>query len=150
MFVKIKELPEKIKKKALKRMKDQRGIEDSDIVLAAAFDFSKTKEGYDFWYKVSDSYGDPLTLGSFYDMLERDASVIIGVDDIRVREPEVVKPDPIVESVVDQLRSRSEVGIKKYGTTLEDNKLSTAEWIEHAKQEAMDFVLYLEKLKTTL
>ena len=37
MFVKIKELPEKIKKKALKRMKDQRGIEDSDIVLAAAY-----------------------------------------------------------------------------------------------------------------
>lgn len=150
MFVKIKELPEKIKKKALKRMFEQRETTDSDCALAAAFDWYRTKEGYDFWHKVSDSYGDPLTLGSFYDMLERDASVIIRVDDIRVREPEVVKPDPIVESVVDQLRSRSEVGIKKYGTTLEDNKLSTAEWIEHAKQEAMDFVLYLEKLKTTL
>ena len=56
--------------------------------------------------------------------------------------------DPIVESVVQKLRSRSAVGIKKYGTTLEDNnELSVGEWVEFAQEEVMDFILYLEKLK---
>jgi hypothetical protein len=150
MFVKIKELPKDLKKKALKRMIQQRGLADDSTTVAAAFDFSKTKEGMDYWSEVCNAYGDALTLENFYDMIERDASVIFGVDGIRVKEPQVVKPDPIVESVVNQLRDRSEVGIKKYGTTLDGNKLSTSEWIEHAKQEAMDFVLYLEKLKSTL
>ena len=58
--------------------------------------------------------------------------------------------DSIVESVINQFKQRSEVGINKYGTTLDRNDLSTYEWIEHAKEEAMDFVLYLEKLKHEL
>ncbi len=56
--------------------------------------------------------------------------------------------DSIVESVINQFKQRSEIGIKKYNTTLDRNDLSTLEWIEHAKQEAMDFILYLEKLKS--
>jgi hypothetical protein len=58
--------------------------------------------------------------------------------------------DSIVESVINQFKQRSEVGIKKYNTTLDRNDLSTLEWIEHAKQEAMDFILYLEKLKSDI
>lgn len=57
------------------------------------------------------------------------------------------KTDSIVESVVNQFKERSEVGIKKYNTTLDRTDLSTLDWINHAQQEAMDFVLYLEKLK---
>ena len=56
--------------------------------------------------------------------------------------------DSIVESVINQFKQRSEVGIKKYNTTLDRTDLSTLDWIEHAKQEAMDFILYLEKLKS--
>ena len=56
--------------------------------------------------------------------------------------------DSIVESVINQFKQRSEIGIKKYNTTLDRNDLSTLDWIEHAKQEAMDFILYLEKLKS--
>jgi hypothetical protein len=58
--------------------------------------------------------------------------------------------DKIVESVINQFKQRSEIGIAKYGTTLERKDLSTLEWIEHAKQEAMDFILYLERLKQEL
>jgi hypothetical protein len=58
--------------------------------------------------------------------------------------------DQIVESVINQFKQRSELGIAKYGTTLDRNDLSTLEWIEHAKQEAMDFILYLERLKQEL
>jgi len=58
--------------------------------------------------------------------------------------------DTIVESVINQFRERSEVGIKKYGVTLDRTDLSSLDWINHAQQEAMDFVLYLEKLKQTI
>jgi len=57
------------------------------------------------------------------------------------------KQDSIVESVISQFKKRSEVGIAKYGVTLDRTDLSTLDWINHAQQEAMDFCLYLEKLK---
>lgn len=55
--------------------------------------------------------------------------------------------DKIVLSVLESFKKRSETGIKKYNTTLERNDLSTLEWLQHAQEEAMDFVLYLERLK---
>ena len=55
--------------------------------------------------------------------------------------------DKIVESVINKFKERSEAGIKKYGVTLERNDLSLQDWIKHAQEEAMDFILYLEKLK---
>jgi hypothetical protein len=58
--------------------------------------------------------------------------------------------DPIVSAVFRKMYQRSQVGIKKYGTTLERDDLSTEQWIDHAIEEAMDLVLYLTKLKTQL
>ena len=58
--------------------------------------------------------------------------------------------DTILESVINQFRERSEVGIKKYGTTLDRTDLSALDWINHAQQELMDGILYLEKLKQTI
>lgn len=55
--------------------------------------------------------------------------------------------DSIVTSVLAQFKERSSVGIEKYGTTLDRNDLSTLEWLKHAQEEAMDFILYLERLK---
>lgn len=55
--------------------------------------------------------------------------------------------DPIVQSVIDKFQERSNVGIKKYGTTLHDNELTPLEWLNHAQEEAMDFTLYLERIK---
>lgn len=55
------------------------------------------------------------------------------------------KKDSIVYSVRKQLLDRSNVGIKKYGVTLDREDLSLIEWLEHTKQEQMDSVLYLEK-----
>jgi len=43
---------------------------------------------------------------------------------------------------------REERGVKKYGTTMDRNDLSLDEWIEHMKQELMDAILYLEKIKS--
>ena len=58
--------------------------------------------------------------------------------------------DKIVENVIAKYRTRSEVGIKKYGTTLEDNELSLDEWLNHAIEEQMDNILYLTKLREEL
>lgn len=54
--------------------------------------------------------------------------------------------DPVVESVVSKLRSRSSVGIEKYGKTLADNDLSFLEWVKHSQEEQMDNVNYLETI----
>lgn len=55
--------------------------------------------------------------------------------------------DTIVEQVRQDLLDRSEVGIRKYNTTLDRDDLSIEDWVEHARQEAMDFSLYLTRLK---
>jgi regulator of replication initiation timing len=58
--------------------------------------------------------------------------------------------DSIVSEIIQQYQIRAEFGEKKYGVTLDREDLSTLDWIEHAKQEAMDLTLYLEKLKKAL
>ena len=59
------------------------------------------------------------------------------------------KPDSIVAAVVQKFLQRSEVGQKKYGTTLDREDLKPLDWIQHAQEELMDGILYLEKLKQT-
>jgi hypothetical protein len=58
-----------------------------------------------------------------------------------------IKEDSIVEAIRTQLKDRSDVGIRKYNTTLDRTDLSLLDWLEHAKQEALDFALYLERIK---
>jgi hypothetical protein len=55
--------------------------------------------------------------------------------------------DSCVKSVVQKFIVRSEMGKKKYGTDLDRNDLSVLDWIQHAQEEHMDAILYLEKLK---
>ena len=58
-----------------------------------------------------------------------------------------MKKDEIVEKVINEFRARSERGIEKYGTTLQENELSPLEWLKHLQEELMDAVLYIEKVK---
>ena len=55
--------------------------------------------------------------------------------------------DPIVESVVTQLRQRAEIGFKKYGTDLTREDVSFLGWIQHLQEELMDAVNYIERIK---
>lgn len=54
------------------------------------------------------------------------------------------KSDAIVESVVGKFSGRSQVGIRKYGTTLEENNVDN--YLNHLQMELMDAVNYTEKL----
>jgi glycosyl transferase family 25 len=58
--------------------------------------------------------------------------------------------DSIVNSVIGAFIGRSNVGLQKYGTTLDRDDLSILDWIQHAQEEHMDAILYLEKLKTEI
>jgi hypothetical protein len=57
------------------------------------------------------------------------------------------KIDPILMNVMTKYYERSEMGIKKYGTTLENNTLPLMQWLNHLQEELMDATLYIEKLK---
>ena len=58
---------------------------------------------------------------------------------------DVTDLDPIVLSNVLEIIKRSRVSVAKYGTTLAEN--SSDDFLQHAKEEAMDFINYLEKLR---
>jgi hypothetical protein len=58
--------------------------------------------------------------------------------------------DTIVFKIAQMLRSRSETGIRKYGTTLDRTDLEVKQWIDHAIEESLDHALYLMKLKEEL
>ena len=115
--MKISELPKKIRKKALKYQKKAGEDLETDL-LVDAFPWRKTKEGFYYWTELDDQ--DP---------------------------PKKEIKDTIVKSVIEQFKQRSEVGIKKYNTTLDRTDLTRLEWLQHAQEEAMDMILYLEKLK---
>lgn len=63
-------------------------------------------------------------------------------------EPE--QRDRHLKAVLAKYKERAEAGQLKYGTTLERNDLTTLEWLTHAQEEAMDFTLYLERLKSEI
>lgn len=57
----------------------------------------------------------------------------------------ILKTDSIVDAIIDEHIKRAEMGKEKYGQTLDRNDLSVLEYLQHAKEEAMDLALYLEK-----
>ena len=61
-----------------------------------------------------------------------------------------MKLDSVVTSVIKQFEERSIKGKEKYGTDLDREDLALVDWLQHAKEEAMDLTLYLEKIIQTL
>lgn len=55
--------------------------------------------------------------------------------------------DSIVTAIIQKFTDRAEMGKKKYGTDLDRTDLALLDWIQHAQEEHMDAILYLEKLK---
>lgn len=53
--------------------------------------------------------------------------------------------DSIVESVRTDLLQRSQLGIAKYGTTLDRDDLSLRDWLQHAYEETLDQANYLKR-----
>jgi len=64
-----------------------------------------------------------------------------------IPEEKTIEADLILTKVITKYYERSEMGIKKYGTTLENNSLPLTQWLNHLQEELMDATLYIEKLK---
>lgn len=54
--------------------------------------------------------------------------------------------DPITEALAAELHRRAAVGLRKYGVSVTNNPLTPAQWLQHAKEEALDLATYLERL----
>ena len=61
----------------------------------------------------------------------------------------IPKRDKYVQSVKEKFEERSQIGIKKYNTTLERDDLNFLDWLTHLQEELMDATLYVERLKTS-
>jgi hypothetical protein len=58
--------------------------------------------------------------------------------------------DSVVTAIIAKFKIRAELGKAKYGTDMDRTDLSVLDWINHAQEEHMDAIVYLEKLKKTL
>ena len=65
-----------------------------------------------------------------------------------MNKKEIKFRDPVVERVVDKFVSRSDVGFKKYGTTLHEERTSKMKglrkYLQDIQEELMDAVLYIQ------
>lgn len=50
------------------------------------------------------------------------------------------------EAVKEKMTDRAELGLKKYGVSMERTDLSEIDWLIHAQEEAMDLAIYLERI----
>jgi len=66
---------------------------------------------------------------------------------LKMNKKEIEFRDPVVERVVNKFITRSDVGFKKYGITLDNDPSDVFAWINHLQEELMDATLYLQKLK---
>lgn len=55
--------------------------------------------------------------------------------------------DSIVSNVIEKIENRAKIGFEKYGVSMDRDDLSVVQWIEHAQEEMMDMLIYLEKIK---
>ena len=71
-----------------------------------------------------------------------------------MKEKTIKFRDPVVERVVDKFVSRSDVGYKKYGSTLDDErrfKMKNLQgYLNDIQEELMDAVLYIQAAREEL
>lgn len=58
--------------------------------------------------------------------------------------------DSIVDSIIDKFVERASFGKEKYGVNLDRQDLGLLDYINHALEEHMDAILYLQKAKKIL
>jgi hypothetical protein len=99
---------------------------------------------YDFMEIMMDEI-KPNTKEVFSEELRTFGAMLDEIEVIPDTKP--IEADLILTKVMSKYYERSEMGIKKYGTTLENNTLPLMQWLNHLQEELMDATLYIEKLK---
>ena len=71
-----------------------------------------------------------------------------------IRKKEIRFRDPVVEKVVDKFIERSDVGFKKYGRTLHDERTQGLKnlvgYLNDVQEELMDAILYIQAARDSL
>ena len=71
-----------------------------------------------------------------------------------MKSKEIKFRDPVVETVVDKFVSRSDVGFKKYGQTLDSERKTgvkdLAGYLNDIQEELMDAILYIQAARDEL
>jgi hypothetical protein len=71
-----------------------------------------------------------------------------------IRKKEIRFRDPVVEKVVDKFIERSDVGFKKYGRTLHDERTQGLKdlvgYLNDVQEELMDAILYIQAARDEL
>ena len=82
-----------------------------------------------------------------------DREIMDGKNGIAIRESYGFR-DPVVKNVVDKFVSRSDVGYKKYGSTLDDERRhkmkDLAGYLKDIQEELMDAILYIQTAREEL
>lgn len=85
-----------------------------------------------------------------YNMGENDVAWSIFLSGWRAAERESKSICPFVEEVREKYRVRALHGMKKYGVTMDRNDIDLDEWLTLAQEEAMDFTIYIERIRREL
>ena len=54
----------------------------------------------------------------------------------------------VEDEVCELIQARAEVGLKKYGVTMEREDFTHLDWLTYLQEELMDAVVYLQRLRT--
>jgi hypothetical protein len=52
----------------------------------------------------------------------------------------------IEDLVCEKIQGRAELGLKKYGVTVDRNDFTFFEWLQYLQEELMDATVYLQKI----
>ena len=52
----------------------------------------------------------------------------------------------IEDAVCLDIQTRADIGLQKYGVTMERTDLNRKQWLQHAYEEALDMAIYLKRL----
>jgi hypothetical protein len=140
--MKISQLPEEIKVKALMNQKNApKDWGRKTDNLGDAFDWWDSEEGHYYWKHWAEKEFIEVTWIS---------NTFVGpsAEKTIIEEQiwKVTTKDTIVLSVIEDLNSRSILGVNKYRTTLDRKDLSRKDWLQHAYEECLDQANYLKKL----
>lgn len=68
------------------------------------------------------------------------------VKQIRDHQPDIIKPTGTEALVCKEIAKRQFLGLNKYGTSVQDNPIKLQEWANHARDEALDLAIYLQRI----
>ncbi|MCY9434167.1 hypothetical protein [Bacillus haynesii] len=52
--------------------------------------------------------------------------------------------NPIIKTVFEKIEKQQEKGLEKYGTEVKTDLYSLRGWLQHAQEEVIDLVVYIE------